>query len=178
MVVRSALPRPAAVLAAVALAAGGAAGCGGGSDDGSSGGDGGAAGGSYAATWNAVCTSLTTAQTTLQSDGVAAQKAAKGKDAAAQAKAFGVPVSRFADAMAGALERVKDLDAPEGLTDFQAKVAKSAPGTISLLRRVEAPLKAGDVQAAQGVLGQIDQDAFVPPIPAALKKQATACNVF
>lgn len=174
MTLRSA-PRPVAVLVAAALAAG-VTGCGGGADEGGSGG--GSAGGSYASTWNAVCTSLASAQTRLQSDGVAAQKAAKGQDAAAQAKAFGVPVSRFADAMAGALDRVKDLEAPEDLAAFQAKVAKSAPQTIAVLRRVEAPLKAGDVQAVQQVIEQIDQDAFVPPIPAALKKQATACNVF
>jgi hypothetical protein len=171
MLRRSPLHRPAAVLAALALAAG-VAGCGGGSGGDDSGSD------SYASTWNEVCTSLSAAQTTLQSDGVAAQKKAGSTDQTALAKAFAQPVSRFADSMSAALDRVKDLDAPEEFSGFQAKVAKSAPATISVLESVKAPLAKGDVKATQAALGRIDQKNLFPAIPDALKRQATACNVY
>lgn len=172
MLSRSTLHRPVAVLAAAALAAG-AAGCGG-SDDGA----GGSGGDAYASTWNEVCTSLTSAQSQLQKDGAEVQKAVTNPSEAALAKAFAKPVTAFADSMTAALERVKDLEAPNEFSDFQARVAKSAPSTISVLEGVKGPLADGDVQAAQEELGRIDPKNVFPAIPAELKKQATACNVF
>ncbi len=173
MVARPSLHRSAAVLATAALALG-AVGCGG-SDGGDS-----AAGGdkAYASTWNEVCTSLSTAQTKLQSDGAQVQKSLKSPSPQELAKAFAKPVTAFADAMTAALDRVKDLDAPDEFKDFQGKVAKSAPSTISVLRNLKGPLAKGDVQAAQSVVGKIDQQDVFPAIPASLKKQATACSVF
>ncbi|MDO9407508.1 hypothetical protein [Patulibacter sp.] len=173
MATRVSLHRPAAVLAAAALALG-AAGCGGGSDDGG-GSDG---GGGYASTWNEVCTSLSNAQTKLQTDGAALQKSLKSPSQAELAKAFATPVSAFADSMAAALDRVKGLDAPEDLKSFQSKVSASAPGTIKVLRDLKGPLTKGDVKATQSVIGRIDANNVFPAIPAALKKQAAACNVF
>jgi len=174
MVSRTSLHRPAAVLAAVALALG-AAGCGGSDDDG---GDAGGGDSAYASTWNEVCTSLTTAQTTLQTDGTAAQKALKSPSPEELAKASAKPVSAFADSMTTALDRVKDLDAPDEFKDFQATVAKSAPATITVLRSLEKPLAEGDVQAIQASIQKIDPENVFPALPAELKKQATACGVF
>lgn len=172
MLSRSSLHRPAAVLAAAALALG-AAGCGGSDDDG-----GGSGGDAYASTWNEVCTSLSSAQAQLQKDGAEVQKTVKKPTEAALAKAFAKPVTTFADSMTAALERVKDLDAPDEFSDFQEQVAKSAPSTISTLQKVKGPLADGDVKATQEVIGRIDQKNVFPAIPAELKKQATACNVF
>jgi hypothetical protein len=169
----SSLHRPVAVLATAVLAAG-LAGCGG-SDDGGGGGSGDS---SYASTWNEVCTSLSSAQTTLQKDGVAVQKSVTSPNEATLAKAFAKPVSKFADTMAGALERVKDLDAPDDFKDFQSQVAKSAPSTITVLKDVQAPLAKGDVDAVQSIFKRIDANNLFPAIPAELKKQASACSVF
>ncbi|CAB4925338.1 unannotated protein [freshwater metagenome] len=173
MVSRTTLHRPAAVLAAAALALG-AAGCGGGSDDGGgSGGD-----DAYASTWNEVCTSLSNAQTKLQTDGAALQKTLTSPSQAELAKAFATPVSAFADSMAAALDRVKGLEAPSDLQAFQTKVSDSAPATIKVLRDLRTPLSKGDVAATQQVIGRIDPKNVFPAIPADLKKQAAACNVF
>jgi hypothetical protein len=172
MVVRHPLHRSAAVLAAAALALG-AAGCGG-----SDGGDSGGGDQAYASTWNEVCTSLSTAQTTLQSEGARVQKSLRSPTPEALAKAFAKPVTAFADSMTAALDRVKDLDAPDEFRTFQDQVAKSAPSTITVLRNLKEPLAKGDVQAAQSVVGRIDQKNVFPAIPASLKKQATACSVF
>jgi hypothetical protein len=161
-----------AVLASAALAVG-AAGCGG--SDGGGGGDAGAT--SYASTWNDVCSSLTAAQTALQKRGADAAGTSTA-DKAELGRIFAKGASEFADSLIAALERVKDLDAPDEFSAFQTRVSKAAPSVIEVLRSVKAPLARGDVAATQAALGKIDPKSLVPAIPAGLKQQATACNLY
>lgn len=168
---RTAMHRSAAILTSAALAVG-AAGCGGSDSDGGGGSD------AYASTWNDVCQSLTTAQTTLQSEGAAAQKKAGTTSAAELQKALTEPAGKFIDSLIAALEKVKDLDAPSEFSSFQDKVKSTAPATISAFEKIKEPVQSGDTAAFQRAFQQIDADKTFPAPPAALKKQATACNSF
>lgn len=170
---RTAMHRSAAILASAALAVG-AAGCGGSDSDSGGGGDSGA----YASTWNDVCQSLTTAQTTLQSEGAAAQKKAGATNAATIQKALTEPAGKFIDSLIAALDKVKDLDAPSEFKSFQDQVKSTAPTTIAAFEKIKEPVESGDTAAFQKAFQQIDADKTFPAPPAALKKQATACNSF
>ncbi|WP_026913027.1 hypothetical protein [Patulibacter minatonensis] len=169
MLSRSALHRPAAVLAAAALAVG-VAGCGGSDGDGKG-------GGSYASTWNDVCTSLTSAATTLQNQGNEADKVARGdqeKKIAELAKPTGQLLATFRQA----LDKVKGLDAPDEFKDFQQQVSDSAPGTIKAIDKVKDPVESGDPKAFTRAMKSVDVTKPFPALPAALKKQAAACSAF
>jgi hypothetical protein len=178
MLSRSALHRPAAVLAAVALAAG-VAGCGGsdGGDDGAKS-SGGGADAAYASSWNDVCTSLTTAQTTLQAASAKAQKQVDSGDVAALAKATAKPVGAYVESLTAALERVQDLDAPKAFASFQAGVKKSAPVTVKFFEDLKDPIASGDLNAITKAFKRFDGKSLFPAVPADLKKQASACSAF
>jgi hypothetical protein len=169
MLSRSALHRPAAVLAATALAVG-VAGCGG--SDGDSKG-----GGSYASTWNEVCTSLTSAQASIQAKGAEAQKKAKG-DQKILVKELAKPASQVLGTFIDALEKVKDLDAPDEFKDFQKQVSATAPSTIKAFKKVRRPVDRGDAAAFTEAVQSVGGKRPFPAFPAALKKQAAACNSF
>ncbi|MEV4422434.1 hypothetical protein AB0L40_21030 [Patulibacter sp. NPDC049589] len=177
MLSRSALHRPAAVMAAVALAAG-VAGCGGsdGGDDAKS--SGGSADTAYASSWNDVCTSLTTAQTTLQADSAKAQKQVDSGDVAALAKATAKPVGAYVESLVAGLERVQDLDAPKAFASFQAGVKKSAPVTVKFFQELKDPIASGDLDAITKAFKRFNGKSLFPAVPADLKKQASACGSF
>lgn len=169
MLSRSAMHRPAAAMAAAALAVG-VAGCGG-----SDGGDKG--GGDYASTWNDVCTSLTSAQASIQAEGAEAQKKAKGNQKIL-VRELSKPTAKLLDTLGQALDKVKDLDAPDDFKTFQKQVADSVPSTIKAIDKVKGPVSEGDPKAFTSALQSVNASKPFPALPADLKKQAAACNAF